>query len=112
MVKGDSKCTNDLIQKQDVVHHVGYSLINSIKKVLAEIDDTAVDHIFREANSCVDALSRQGEFHETGIGFFESPCSFLIPHILADVSGTNFSRVLKFLSPIFTKPIPLRGKVA
>ncbi|KAL4288173.1 hypothetical protein AHAS_Ahas19G0259700 [Arachis hypogaea] len=79
MVEGDSKCANDLIQKQDVVHHISYSLINSIKKLLAEIGDTAVDHIFREANSCTDTLTRQGEFHETGIGFFESPHSFSYP---------------------------------
>lgn len=89
----DAKLVVELLQ-MDVGNCIGNDVILSdCKEWMQRIPRVKIQHCFREANKCADALARRGTLLSQDFLVFTSPPTDVALLISLDVVGTLYERV-------------------
>ena len=101
IIELDAKLVVDLLQNEDGRKNGNEVIIAECREGLKKILRVRVQHCFREANMCVDALARRGTFLFQDFVIFHSPPSDVSLLISLDVVGTVYEQkysIFMFLS--------------
>jgi ribonuclease HI len=91
----DSLVVVNTITKGQDINSMGRNIVQRIRQLLQMEWEVKVQHSYREANNCADALANMGCRMGHGMMFYES-CPTQISHLLAaDQAGISFSRLIK-----------------
>ncbi|RYQ83392.1 hypothetical protein Ahy_B10g102060 [Arachis hypogaea] len=93
-VESDSCCAITIVGAPSVEAHTNSSLTRSIKELETRLEKVKISNVYRESNFCADTMAKLGHTIEEGATVFGHPPSLLVLHLLADVRGVNFPRVV------------------
>lgn len=95
VVEMDAKVAIDLITNCHQDFQSSISLLNDCRYLMQQLQVTKIDHIFREAIQCADALAGLGCCNfNSSLSLYDSIPS-CINHVIAkDVVGTSFPRLI------------------
>ena len=84
------KLVVDLLQNEDGRNNGNEVIIIDCREGLKKIPTLRIQHCFREANMCADALIRRGTFLSQDFVIFQSPPSDVSLLISLDAIGTVY----------------------
>ncbi|KAL4316722.1 hypothetical protein AHAS_Ahas15G0313600 [Arachis hypogaea] len=91
-IESDPSCAINLVQNTAVATHVGTSLVRSIKELLIKPQKVVIRLIFKEANQCVDALTKYGQGMEKRVMLFKEVPAIMVLLMKTDERGGEFCR--------------------
>lgn len=83
----------DLLNSNSHSNDAHTSLLVDCRSLLKKIPLTRVNHVFREANHCADALAKNGCMLEEDFCNFVSDPSFVKDLLCKDVNETTYCRL-------------------
>ena len=92
LVEVDSLCVTQMISKQVVIPNVFYALVVAVWELLSRNWQTAIIHIFREANSATDFMANMAHSVPLGLHLFSSLPMDIYAIISQDMFGVIQSR--------------------
>ena len=92
MFKSDAKAIVDLLKKNDQACNSNDNLVADCRKGLREIPMVVIQHCYREANRCVDALARRGAVLSQDFVVFLDPPSKVTLFLNLDSANTLYDR--------------------
>ncbi|KAK9991108.1 hypothetical protein SO802_026093 [Lithocarpus litseifolius] len=92
-VELDARVVVDLISSNSHSNAAYTSLLVDCRLLLNRIPLARVNHVFREANHCADALAKNGCMLEEDFCIFDSAPPVVKDLLCKDVNGTNFCRL-------------------
>ncbi|RYR48547.1 hypothetical protein Ahy_A07g034567 [Arachis hypogaea] len=93
-VESDSHCAITIVGVPSVETHANSSLARSIKELETRLKKLKIRHVYRESNFCADSMAKLGHTMEEGVTVFRHLPSLLMMHLLADIRGIKFPRVI------------------
>ncbi|KAK7267371.1 hypothetical protein RIF29_20042 [Crotalaria pallida] len=90
----DSQSVASILQGAHLGNTSGYSIVTQIRKLLHLPWQVSVQHIYREANKCADAMANIGCNSDWGISFFDNPPPQVASLMLFDVMGGSSPRFI------------------
>ena len=92
IIELDAKLVVELLQNEDGRNNGNEVIITDCREGLKKILTMRIQHCFREANMCADALARRCAFLSQEFVIFQSPLSDVSLLISLDASGTVYER--------------------
>ena len=97
----DAKLVIDLLNKEEKSMNGNEIIMVDCKEGLQRIPQVRIQHFYREANKCVDALARRGTFLPQDFVLFLEPPSKVSLLLSLDVVGTLYDRSISLAAPQF-----------
>jgi len=92
-VELDARFVVNLVLSSSTPNRAYSPLLNDCKSMLNRFQQVQVNHIFREANSCADAMAKRGCLQQETFVMFNSPPSLDISSfITSDANGVYYIR--------------------
>ncbi|GLT71848.1 hypothetical protein SLA2020_438390 [Shorea laevis] len=92
IVEVDSMVAAQLLGSGISSHHPFYTLILDCREILSRIPRTSIQHVYREANQCADALTGIAHLQPLDFAVFDCCPPALLLYYEADMMGTCFPR--------------------
>uniref|UniRef100_A0A7N2KU00 RNase H type-1 domain-containing protein n=1 Tax=Quercus lobata TaxID=97700 RepID=A0A7N2KU00_QUELO len=93
-VELDAKKIIDLLHSNFVANRSFSLLLNDCRSLLRKFHQVRVEHVFREANFCADALARRGVFQTKDFAILDAPPSIdIISYVNSDANGLYYGRL-------------------
>lgn len=92
-IEADSKSALTLIEKGFQRCHPCVPIIKDISSLPGHFVQIRWSHVFKEANMCVDVLTKQGHSNNWGCHVLDQVPPFLYVALFSDFLGTLFERV-------------------
>ncbi|XP_057746319.1 uncharacterized protein LOC130965568 [Arachis stenosperma] len=93
-VESDSHYGITIVGVPSVEAHANSSLARSIKELETRLEKVKISHVYKESNFCADLMTKLRHIMEEGVTVFRHLPSLLMMHLLTDIRGIKFSRVV------------------